>query len=1396
MSTTKSFTPYQDRDAWFVIRGYVYQVHVTISQWLRLEPDVELHLECGEDIDRVQSGLNSSEADAARMLQQVKHRQKPISLRSSPVIQALASFHSHQCANSCRKLQFRFLTTASVAKEQGSTTLKGEAALDAWERLRSGELPSEEQTVIVKAIRSLLLEGAVAYTEFKKFLKSSDDAAFLEFVRSVKWSVDEPTPEELQDQIQTDLITSGRATDEEKSRRMLERLFLHVFRVLSSKGRKILTAGALDEQLALLSVGSTDEKLLAMLGEVLRLVGQKVDAIEGMARRHEEWLTFLSRQLVAVDSQPTWNLHRERADLQGIPKPVEPAVQRTWAITVREWLGANPWVAIYGDLQSGKTQLAIQVARDFGLRVIWVRLDALKAEKESSRIDSSLALATGQLHASMDQEWYERMCQSLGVGALIVLDGLSLTVVDRALEERLVLLVEACESVGARVLSTSSRRLPTGILQRLPGKVEERKIPGFDEREITELFRLHGASGTTKKRFVEFAGGMTRNHPALLVSLARYLERANWKLDDRAWDELLGRKYDSDLKIETEQMLKHTVPDSEARSLLYRLTVETFAFMDEDVVKVAAIDPAIGLPLERLHDAMEFWIQRSDDGSYRVAALLGNLGHENLTAETTQKTHLYFAQKFFRKKPVDLLDAMSSIGHFHAAKESASAAGVLALALNAFLKEKTAKDDFGLTSVWDGVGFPDEIDLTTRLYVRSLQIAARHKLRKRYAEMLKELDELLDAAQPSDDLGVVGACVTVAIHLCVEEPATATRYAVRALKHPDVIEEWMLRPGRSGRKLQLTSLLWACAGSSRSLEDVETWLAEVAELSKTQRKTLFKRDLTSDMGCQMLCDRLWLKESDKPANERNWTKVLDLLAQIEKRSKSWGSEILWAAAIRAKIVVQAEYLGQLNGGVQTAEAALRESKGNHDVDFLLAECVGRQYRYAGKWSKATKWLDRALQGDGESFPYLRFRASLEASIAIGKSDPGLAVESCSRAVDLARKTKAISELQLVAGLSEKAIACWEANDRKAAFECWEEAATRMLNIRNRDDNWKALFGMFGHATGYFAALHSGIKPKPPEEYPVPERGWFLRERGQISELYDPKKDWFAMAHISMIAEGLGRDEVASQWALRALDTGRKIDEGGLFESFGMYAISAAVAEDRFVDALDVAARAIAHLMRTGVKGMRGPEAEMTEQDWIVAEKRTGSFVLVPAGFRLATLWVQDGERCRDLVAVLATRCRRIAETAHAPEVWTKSAEALEEIFAEGQDADVLLRKSESLVDKDEPARRMLYHLGAMLHARPAKAYELQLGFFPFLEKTYMKYGLYRQNIVPFVLGFWSRSLDAEPYLYRQPSVLRKRLEEIERSSSDGKERAALKELSWGLAIRPNAEMQEWLQRSQ
>jgi hypothetical protein len=98
------------------------------------------------------------------------------------------------------------------------------------------------------------------------------------------------------------------------------------------------------------------------------------------------------------------------------------------------------------------------------------------------------------------------------------------------------------------------------------------------------------------------------------------------------------------------------------------------------------------------------------------------------------------------------------------------------------------------------------------------------------------------------------------------------------------------------------------------------------------------------------------------------------------------------------------------------------------------------------------------------------------------------------------------------------------------------------------------------------------------------------------------------------------------------------------------------------------------------------------------------------------------------------------------------------------------------------------------HAGPARAFALQLGLFPYLEETYRRFGIYRQNLVPFLVDFWKRSVEMEPYVYKQPGLLKARLAEIEQGYGQHKEKAILVELSWSLATKPNVDMQLWLEK--
>lgn len=154
--TTIFQTP-RARDAWATIRGYVYQVELTIARWLDLQPGEELELERGEDIDLVSEVVTASGEKQERILEQVKHLQSVnVTLHSSQVIIALANFHAHQTDNPAISLRLRFTSNAGRGQEEASPFPEGTRGLDVWEAIRQGTLQELPLGIALAGIRSLL----------------------------------------------------------------------------------------------------------------------------------------------------------------------------------------------------------------------------------------------------------------------------------------------------------------------------------------------------------------------------------------------------------------------------------------------------------------------------------------------------------------------------------------------------------------------------------------------------------------------------------------------------------------------------------------------------------------------------------------------------------------------------------------------------------------------------------------------------------------------------------------------------------------------------------------------------------------------------------------------------------------------------------------------------------------------------------------------------------------------------------------------------------------------------------------------------------------------------------------------------------------------------------------
>lgn len=281
----EDFTPGRHQDASATIRGFVYQVELTILRWLELSAGQVLQLEQGEDIDHITRAASAGPAEAARLLEQVKDVQRSLTLHAPGAVIAIGSFCAHRRANPGRDVRFRYTTTASVGREKLSPLPKGATGIGAWEQLRQGVKDEKTKASLLSGVRSLLRSATRPsdtpdgiWTEYTGFAGAAD-ADVLALIEQFEWSFGESGLSDLTDEVVRAIRSRG--TYPLAAELLHDILFAAVFRTLSQPGLKELTVPALDSFLASPQLAETDRALLAQLKE--QVLGQSVRlfALEG-----------------------------------------------------------------------------------------------------------------------------------------------------------------------------------------------------------------------------------------------------------------------------------------------------------------------------------------------------------------------------------------------------------------------------------------------------------------------------------------------------------------------------------------------------------------------------------------------------------------------------------------------------------------------------------------------------------------------------------------------------------------------------------------------------------------------------------------------------------------------------------------------------------------------------------------------------------------------------------------------------------------------------------------------------------------------------------------------------------------------------------------------------------
>lgn len=636
------FDPGRARDAWGTLRGYVYQVDVTLERWLQLDNDEILELERGEDIDLLGRAATAGGGERDRLLEQVKHLEQSITLRSIPVRAFLANAHAHRNQNPSLALRFRFTTTAEPAVERPTTMPNGEAGIVVWERIRTNSSPPDQFRRALVEIRELLTsdappEGIPASTwaPFQDFVRNADDAELEAFLRLCEWSTRQIPATDYESQLHVKLVATGLAPDTVAAGSLYDRLFAYVFRVLTQPDVKQLTREALLAQVELwrrgVPLSHEDNRRVGELREAVRLLEDRVVNVESAVSELRAISSGSDAMIETLARQQGISAAMEHVAMRPVieepPLAAQVSPRHQTVETMQRELRAAGWLALHGVSGIGKSYLALVVAREASRRRVWIRFRDLAVAQAAIRLDAAMAQVSGapELDTSSPGGWTaaadpRAALAELGRGAVVVLDDMPRYREGDDLAERLISLVRAAEREGVLVITTSPFPVPSAVVDLVGGdRVASLPAPPFSIEEVLDVLVASGAPDRWKEHgLVQLIHTVTRGHPTLIRACMRDLASRGWTTDMEAFGRVLGSDFAAGVNDETVRALIASAPNADVRELLFRLNLVDGEFTIDEVQLLAGVRPSISAPRAHLNPLLGLWVQSDAGGKYAV----------------------------------------------------------------------------------------------------------------------------------------------------------------------------------------------------------------------------------------------------------------------------------------------------------------------------------------------------------------------------------------------------------------------------------------------------------------------------------------------------------------------------------------------------------------------------------------------------------------------------------------------------------------------------------------------------------------------------------------------------------------------------------------------------------
>lgn len=659
-TSEKTFKEIKNRDAWSTLRGFVYQVDLTILRWMNLKEDQILELEKWEDIDIVSKNIKQNEV--SRELEQVKYREVSISLNQEAALELLLNFFLHKRNNPDQKLIFRYVTNANYAIERPALFPSGQGGIEVWTKLFTAKnISSDDVRVVViknhllKKIDELIGKASNVprdqsekntritnptneteqnyfskerWTDFKEYL--SDNQNLLDFIKDFEWSLRNDNSVTMGEKIKQKLLKDFAIANLDDAEIFYSRFFLFVFKLLTTKSTKTLKKTDLIVQLTLTSLTESDKNLLKTIQYLLENFQERMQALETKVSESSVQVANLIHKVTTIEKSDTIFNYRLKNLSINPPALIKGGSMRgKKVLTIVDLFQQYYWINFQGINGTGKSQLAALVCIKYQY-FSWIDLRAYNRNPEQTTllIETFLAnISNCEIEADRNL-WIEKVVAAIPAKLLLVFNDLPKVEKNSGLSDLLIRLVKNLPRNNVRLLTTSNYSVVDNVLELIDKDIfHEYSSFEFTDEEINEYLTNSGANDDVLK-FSKWIASVAHRNPSLVSAIVFRLRSLNWG-QDTLMELLLNKEFTTEILQDAQQSITNFITDDDSRELLYRLSLIQWSLKLNQIISISNVEKSIVHPNEKLQSLINLWIQQYGD-DYNISPLIYDIGKNNL----------------------------------------------------------------------------------------------------------------------------------------------------------------------------------------------------------------------------------------------------------------------------------------------------------------------------------------------------------------------------------------------------------------------------------------------------------------------------------------------------------------------------------------------------------------------------------------------------------------------------------------------------------------------------------------------------------------------------------------------------------------------------------------------